>query len=238
MWEVMARMREQVGCGSRRGSRLSLLQSTVHSLQSTSSAGFTLLEVLVAMGILMMIVMMMATLFSQSTTAWDRGISGAKMSLKGRAVMRMIQHEFAQAVADGGITILDAPDGLECDIEDGESGFIFWMAGDLSGDGRMFRRIEYWKSGTDLIREETSLDDNDTPGQYGAMLSPKQSQLLNNVASFEIRTPGGSAYTTNLPAWVDIKLVLTETVGEVAGIGVWSEGRDGSASTNDNINTW
>ena len=48
------------------------------------TSGFTLLEILVAMAILMVLVLMMSTLFHQSTIAWDSGLRQAEMSMQAR----------------------------------------------------------------------------------------------------------------------------------------------------------
>ena len=224
---MMARMRERVGCGSRMGRRFCIPQSTVHSLQSTCHAGFTLLEVLVSMSILMVIVLMMATLFGQSTTAWDQGINQAKLGLKGRAVMSMMQNELSQAVCD---------DELPCDFQ--PKSFTIYILADepeSSGDPRLVKEVTYSAPGSVLRRtEKTVVRGADPYGVYGATAS---APLLTNVVSFSVNWPGGNS-TTNLPAWVELNLVLTETMGETAGIKVSSGGRDGPASTNDNINTW
>jgi len=200
---------------------------------SARNDGFTLLEVLVAMSILMMIVMMMATLFSQSTTAWDRGIDSAKLSLKGRAVMRMMQHDLSQAIADGG---LDR--ALECNF--GSSSFEVCTVGQAEDDtDRVTRWVRYELSGAKLRRSEVPLKavrPAGTPNYAndGAMV---RADLVDGVTSFSVTVPPGGPYTTNLPAWDDLKLVFSEKVGESAGITVWSIGRDDTSDTKDDIST-
>jgi len=195
--------------------------------------GFTLLEVLVAMSILMMIVMMMATLFSQSTTAWDRGIDSAKLSLKGRAVMRMMQHDLSQAVADGGLG-----QALECQF--GGSSFEVCTVGQSDDDtDRVIRWVRYELSGGTLKRSEVPLEvarPAGTPNYAddGTMVS---ADIVKGVSAFSVTVPPGGPYTTNLPAWVDLKLVFSEKVGESAGITVWSIGRDDTSDTGDDITT-
>jgi type II secretory pathway pseudopilin PulG len=211
------------------GRRFCIPPSTVHRLQSTSHAGFTLLEVLVSMSILMMIVLMMATLFGQSTTAWDQGINQAKLGLKGRAVMRMMQNDLSQAVAD---------EMLPCSFSD--SSFEVYVLTDAEADMRTLKGVKYWMGGSGLERGEVEFD-IDNPPPYGQLPGVSTGPTLlksEEVDKFRVTRPPGGPYTTNLPAWVELELVLKETMGQTAGIKVWSGGRDGSASTNDNINTW
>jgi len=228
MLEVMARMREQLSSSG--GSRFSLQRSTVHALLSKSPGGFTLLEVLVAMSILMMIVMMMATLFSQSTTAWDRGIDSARLSLKGRAIMRMMQHDLSQAVAEGGV------DGdLVCEFS--ANSFEVCTFGEVV-DGKRVLKVVGYSGGGGLSRRTETITPDETDG-YGSFSADGQAQRLLDKCTFEVKVPGDDygAYTTNLPAWVDLKLVLSEDVGESAGIEVWSVGRDDDDGTDDDIST-
>ena len=63
--------------------------------------GFTLLEVLVAMGVLFLIVLMVAELFSQATKAVDQGQRRADVMLAGRAITDYVKTECEAAVLDG-----------------------------------------------------------------------------------------------------------------------------------------
>jgi len=198
-----------------------------------------LLEVLVAMSILMMIVMMMATLFSQSTTAWDRGIDSAKLSLKGRAVMRMIQHDLSQAVADGSPELEEA---LECDFRSRRPWFSVCTLAQTNGIDRVTKWVEYRLSGQKkLVRTEVQLERAGTPDApfYANDKAPDEAPLVDGVDAFIVTLPPGGPYTTNLPAWVDLKLVFSEDVGESAGIKVWSIGRDDEddGGSDDDITT-
>ena len=62
--------------------------------------GFSLLEILVAMSILVIIIMMMSGVFHQSRIAWDTGLRKARMNMGGRAVVDFMSRELSQAIAD------------------------------------------------------------------------------------------------------------------------------------------
>ena len=189
------------------------------------------------MSILMMIVMMMATLFSQSTTAWDRGIDSAKLSLRGRAVMRMMQHDLSQAIADGGLE-----GALECYFRNESFGVC--ILGQTNDIDRATRWVEYERLGKSLRRREGRLRAVRPAAEadYATdSMEPWATVLDGGVEEFRVivpaREPAGGSYTTNLPAWVDLKLVFSERVGESAGITVWSVGRDDTDGTADDITT-
>lgn len=77
------------------------LKSVVCGLQSAVSprAAFTLIELLVAMAILMVIVLMLANIFQQSTRAWGIGERQAEIGLEARAAINRIQQDLSQAIA-------------------------------------------------------------------------------------------------------------------------------------------
>lgn len=64
-----------------------------------SSAGFSLLEVLVATTILIVIVLMVTNMFRNASEAWDIGGQSAEMNTAGRAAIAYMARELACAVA-------------------------------------------------------------------------------------------------------------------------------------------
>ena len=65
------------------------------------SSGFTLLELLVSMVILMVIVLSTTKIFNASTVAWDTGSRKAEVNMTGRSVADFLAQEISQAVYDG-----------------------------------------------------------------------------------------------------------------------------------------
>ena len=187
-------------------------------LAEASRCGFTLLEVLVAMTILIVIILIMSTVFNQSATVWDRGLRKAEMSMEGRSALNLMTREIGQAVADN---------TLEAKLKSG-SDIEFHTWGMSSDSNRQIRLVRYWKSGRKLRRSS---------GEFAFLGGyPDRSggapgvDLIENVTAFRIKVFPDSTYTTNLPQWVDITLEL-ERGSEVSVANAWSSGPDG---INDN----
>jgi prepilin-type N-terminal cleavage/methylation domain-containing protein len=201
------------------------------------TSGFTLLEILVAMAILMVLVLMMSTLFHQSTIAWDSGLRQAEMSMQARAAMALMQRDLMQAVA-GDV----AGNMLECEFWG--TGFGVCTLAEASGNRRAVKWVSYEGSGNQLIREEVPIQAVRPAGAvvaYGSDGPAANAPFLDNVSHFGISVPAGT-YTTNLPPWVEISLTLEHTSAGAAGIRVWSNGRDREFDTEDDkdkrLRTW
>jgi len=61
--------------------------------------GFTLIEVMVAMTITIIIILMVANMFSDATTASNSGIDRAEMETDGRAALNFMSRKLSQAIA-------------------------------------------------------------------------------------------------------------------------------------------
>jgi type II secretory pathway pseudopilin PulG len=194
-----------------------------------SDRGFTLLEILVAMGLLMVIVLMMSTLFHASTTAWTNGLRQAEMSIQARSVISLIQRDVSQAVVDGSVPL------LRCAF--GTRSLTVCTPGGMVNTNRLFREVTYARVGDTIERLERLIDPTVAVGNYGSPVSGTSSPLVGNVDRFVVTVPSGGPYTTNLPAWVGIELTLSKGSGGAAGFKIHSEGRD-AASAADDINTW
>ncbi len=62
--------------------------------------GFTLVELMVSMGILVVIMLMMARVFTDASAAWRAGTRRAYEAQSGRVIMDFIKQELSQAIAD------------------------------------------------------------------------------------------------------------------------------------------
>lgn len=77
-----------------------------------SSAGFSLIEVLVAMAVMVVIILMVTNMFRDASEAWDMGTQRAEMNTAARAAIEYIARELSCAVAGsipdatGGVAIL------------------------------------------------------------------------------------------------------------------------------------
>jgi len=235
---------EKLKCGKLKFGQLFGEEQTVTCKRDRS--GFTLLEILVAMAILMVIVLMMATLFHQSSIAWESGLRQAEMTMQARAAISLLRRDLTEAIAADDIVEKSPDGGLQAEIANGASGLSFWRYGEpdrVSGE-RALRRVEYWLAGDQLMREESSV--KTTPQSattFGRYVQGTPGPLLGNVSSFVIRTPNGYSNTgTNLPAWVEVAMTLEHDSVGAAAIKVWSNGRDNVFDTEDDkklrLRTW
>jgi prepilin-type N-terminal cleavage/methylation domain-containing protein len=65
-----------------------------------SRGGFTLIEILAAMGILVLIILLLSRLFTESTRIWSSGTARVYQSQEGRVVMDFLVKEVSQAIGD------------------------------------------------------------------------------------------------------------------------------------------
>ena len=193
-----------------------------------AAAGFTLLEMLVAMAILMVIMLMMATIFHQSNVAWSTGFREVDMSMQGRAALNLISEELSDALAD---------EMLQCKIANGTS-LEFYSMKRAMPDSRAFYRVKFERSGNSLMRSYAEVQ---VQGQAQPPSSPPV-EVVDGVVSFAVTVPDGP-YTTNLPPWVELQLVLEKTDAN-ASVKVWSTGRDRTVDgsldmpPDDDVRSW
>lgn len=189
-------------------------------MHNTAKRGFTLIEVLVAMSILMLIVLMMSTLFHQSSMAWNNGMRQAEMSIQARAAMSMIRKDLSQAVAADGLN-----GALKCSFNN--SGFTVPVMSKANENTRSVEQVSYSFGGNSINRYSRELKSNNSVGVYSSNGIKTGGKLLDHVTAFGIKVPGNfNNYTTNLPPWVDVTLTLEKTTIGAAGIKIWSLGRN------------
>lgn len=71
---------------------------------SSSRSGFTVIELLSAMAVLIFVVMMMTRIFTETTSIWTRGTRQVQSAAEGRAIMDFIVKDMTQAIADDVVT--------------------------------------------------------------------------------------------------------------------------------------
>ena len=173
----------------------------------------------------MMIVLMMATLFHQSSIAWHNGLRQAQMSIQARSAMSLMRRDLSQAVAGS---------EYKCNFDSGS--FSVYVLGTTTGDVRTVRQVSY--SGS-IDRNSVIYDPGN--GNYFGSGSSKSGTLLENVDKFVV-TPAPGWSSTNLPEWVDITITLSKQSIGSAGIKVCSYGRDHIPDTEDDkgkrLRTW
>ena len=117
-----------------------------HATATTRTAGFSLVELLAAIAILMVIVGIMGMVFTESDRAWNVGTGRVTNMSEGRAALNMIAHDLQYAVADKTLTFRLRPDkdgvrafGAPCD----ELSFVS-LQHDSSESPRTAREIAYY----------------------------------------------------------------------------------------------
>ena len=184
-------------------------------------AGFTMLEILLAMTVLVIIMLMLTTIFDQSASTWESGMRETSRALEGRTIINLIAADLELAVMNkdlsaanvGTIDVAIGPPAQLC--------FYYYDA--PAGDERALKAVQYSQLGTTLQKKTWDLIPM-SANPYSRQI-PSLVELSDKVKenSFKVSTPGGT-FTTNMPAWVDIELKLKETANAASDIQVWSFG--------------
>ena len=80
--------------------------------RQTARAAFSLIELLCAMAILIVVVLMMSIIFTESDRSWTLGTNRVENNAAGRATLDMIAHDLQYAVADDVLTFKMGKDRL------------------------------------------------------------------------------------------------------------------------------
>jgi prepilin-type N-terminal cleavage/methylation domain-containing protein len=209
-------------------------QQTRGVIRAEAPAAFTLLEVMVAMLILAIIVIIMANVFRHSQIAFDSGVRKTQMNMEGRAILDFINRELSQAIMD---PVLAQHDGSTVRIETGQQ-IEFFTVGTPDNTNREARLVRYRKQGDTVFRRELPVVNTrgyPVTGWTGSQ--PPEYPMVSNVVRFIFRTPGDLVYTTNLPSYVDVELVLRKA-NQYSAIRAWSVGRDHIENTQDDVCSW
>ncbi|MFH0952978.1 MAG: prepilin-type N-terminal cleavage/methylation domain-containing protein [Verrucomicrobiota bacterium] len=184
-------------------------------------AGFTLIEILSAMAVLLILVMLLGRLFSDASKAWLLGTRRAEQNIEARAILDFITRDVQQAVADDVLAFRLCSEDKEV-FGTGGQGWLndaIWFVS-LSNDPdstttpRAAREIRYY------VSDMTEIDGS-TPllGRYRLMrgtrtgavkcygsydfwtnTSWKSEVVAENLASFEVwcvgvsNSPNGAVY--------------------------------------------
>jgi len=107
--------------------------------------GFTLIEILVSMSVLMVIVIMVTNMFRNASEAWDTGTQRAEMNTSARAAVEYIARELSCAMAgsfqdSAGNTLYLKRFKLETDAHDNVQDLSFIA---LSGEDQALRGVRF-----------------------------------------------------------------------------------------------
>lgn len=149
-------------------------------------SGFTLMELLVAMAILVIITMIVAQVFQQANVAWDTGMKKSETTMKGRAIADFMAQELSRAAF-----LPDHPDfnvsGQNAD---------FWILDDAEPGRRSPRHITY-----NGVNRTVSYLPSDS----------ESSALADNVKSVQFDCDALSG--SNLPPTAVVTVTITDSKG-------------------------
>lgn len=188
-------------------------------LRHAACRAFTLLEVILAMGIVTMLVLMIANMFQEVSQTWNIGTQSAEMNVAGRTAVEFIAQEMAQAVAGPIETAQPAPGGfvIPFHVESNRAWFVT-LNGDPDRDAspprRSLRSALFVYNRNDKILQYLCTNTNDPPDSganqrlvenvfnFGLLVYPTTNDLIQ---ANPLSTPYDStAYSNKLPAAVDI----------------------------------
>jgi len=223
-------------------------------------SGFSMIEVLVASTIMIMIVMMLGTLFQQTSQAWRTGRQRADSLLKARALFGILQKDMSTA-----IDIKTLPKALETELKtldgeltqkfDGNEIRFFTLTGTgydrdaKASDGkpplRSLTHVTYNRG--DGTRKEIKLIAVDGGG-FEKAFEQNAAQLLSasmggqslNISSWRFSLDGNLVNTvpsTRFPDYIMINANALAT-SSTYEVGAGSAGPDKEWGTRDDIKTW
>ena len=203
-------------------------------------AGFSMIEVLVASTILVVIVMMLAMLFQQTSLAWRTGVKRASGYMQLRSVLGAIQRDASAAVDEGAISVKNASGGYRFGNGQNFSGSLQFYT--LTGSGyedpntkkKPYRALKYITYNTAGKRTELLMKGDGTgdPRPSSEVLNFVKPSNNNNsptitISGFEPKYAGAAI---GLPLYFTVKAQVT-TKGYALDIGAASAGPDGEFGT-------
>lgn len=202
--------------------------------RADGTSAFTLIELLVATTILVVIVMMTAMVFHNSSLAWDSGMRKAQAGMLGRAVLGSLVREMSQAV-DGG------PLGLSGQQFSGSSVKFFVLKPTDRNDpnSRALRQISYSYAGGQISRRETEYRWSGSAWVPGPTTSSTLAEANDHISGLSFEAKLDPNAPNELPLYVDIRMDITQG-GTVSYLGAWSYGPNGQNEDGlgDDITSW
>jgi len=195
--------------------------------------GFTLIEILVAVVILVMIVLMMSTLFHQSSIAWDSGSRKVEGNVQARCLLALITRELAHAVADGDVF---SDDGMV----NGDNQISFFTLEDPAGNTiRIAKEVTFRLLSGTITRSERRI--NLTYDGWDMRNSTNEMVIMKHASDLRFYMSGIDRANAP-PPWIRVELAMTRQ-DDVSAVGVRSFGPDGkqdlpNALNKDDIVSW
>lgn len=202
-----------------------------------------MIEVLVAAAIMVVIVMMLAMLFQQTSLSWRTGVKRADAYMQIRSALGAIQRD-ASAAVDARVI----PASLRSRLGGGNQQFsgslrFFTLtgAGFKENSDKPFRALSFVTYNANGDRTEKTLlgDGSAGPEHRSNVLdfvrkASSQNKPVTKITTFE---PKYGQDPNGLPLFVNIRATVTSS-GNALDIGAASAGPDKTWGTKDDIKTW
>jgi prepilin-type N-terminal cleavage/methylation domain-containing protein len=159
------------------------------------NGGFTLVELLAAMTILVIITLIVSKMFQQASVSWDTGTRKAETNMKGRAVVDFIARELSEA-------ILTPPYYPDFNV----SGSIaeFWMLGTADSVRRAPMRVKYSQANRHV---------SFFPALNGGATPPPEDGLLSSGIKDVLFFAPSPASAGMLPPYATVEVTVTDDKG-------------------------
>lgn len=201
--------------------------------------GFSMIEVLVASSILIVIVMMLAMLFQQTSVAWRTGLIRSRGYAQLRSYVGTIQRDATAAIDARNLPAKLLESNGKQSFTSGKISFYT-----LSGDEneRSLNYITHDLSGT-REHKVLALDGN---GKWDTVSSSDVLKFLSdsnsddpdiNPLRFEFKWEKNGSYSDELPLYIKVDAQVTQK-GKLYQVGAASAGPDKIWGTKDDIRTW
>jgi len=132
---------------------MNLFRQDTRAERHGNHTGFTMIELLVAMSVLVILVLIVSMVFQRAATVWDAGMNKAELDMTGRAVADYVAQELAAAVPINFVSALD-----------------FSVLGEASGANRAICAVKYEfasgilkRNGTEMVQGLTDFVLTPTP---------------------------------------------------------------------------
>ena len=198
--------------------------------------GFSLIEILAAMTILLVIMLIIATIFHQASIAWDSGMRRSEGNMMARASIAFMARELFEAV-----TFKDVMSGETSNIQDKSDDITFFALLNEGTTGyRVLRKIRYYQDADMIKRSTWDVSPGMSPSQYGSYTANTNVTMITNVDNIVFIRSDGLGDPEILPRSLRVLLVLNRT-DDVSGVGAKSYGpnrQTGGGKSDDDITTW
>jgi len=222
-------------------------------MKQANRHGFSMVEMLVASTILIMIVMMMAMLFQQTSDAWRTGLMRANGYMQLRSSIGAIQRDASTAIDAKNLPARILSRNGKQTFEDASIKFYALTGKD---DERALKFIQYDLSGTACRRIVRTLRltgdgtwDEASSSELLNVLSSKsgsKDDATVRVSDFDFEWANGTEYDSQglsvnnvnrLPLYIRVDAEVVQR-GSLYYVGAASAGPDGVWDTKDDLQTW